>query len=83
VTLDELASQRSIGFSGGSTRSVFQNRFPKAGRLAQAYTTRDHGLINPFAKMFPHIGNYLLAKVGPPVEHRHNDPAELETLVRA
>jgi len=33
--------------------------------------------------MFSHIGNYLLAKVRPRIEHRHDDPAQLEALVRA
>jgi len=33
--------------------------------------------------MFSHVGNYLLAKVRPRIEHRHYDPAELETLIRA
>jgi len=33
--------------------------------------------------MFSHICNYLLAKVGPRIEHRHDDPAELKALVRA
>jgi len=33
--------------------------------------------------MFSHIGNYLLAKLGTRIEHRHNDPRQLETLVRA
>jgi hypothetical protein len=33
--------------------------------------------------MLSHVGNYLLAKVGPRIEHRHHDPAKLETLVRA
>jgi hypothetical protein len=33
--------------------------------------------------MFSHIGNDLLAKIGPRIEHRHDDAAQLETLVRA
>jgi hypothetical protein len=33
--------------------------------------------------MFSHVGNYLLAKLGPRVEHRHHNPAKLETIVRA
>jgi len=33
--------------------------------------------------MFSHIRNYLLAKFGPRIEHRHNNPAQLETFVRA
>jgi len=33
--------------------------------------------------MFSHVGNYLLAKLGPRIEHCHNDPAQLETVVRA
>jgi len=33
--------------------------------------------------MFSHVGNYLLAKFGPRIEHRHNNPAQLKTIVRA
>jgi hypothetical protein len=33
--------------------------------------------------MFSHVGHYLLAKVGPRIKHRHNDPAQFQTLVRA
>jgi len=33
--------------------------------------------------MFSHVGNYLLAKVGPRIEHSHNDSAQLKALVRA
>src|SRR5262245_18765472 len=32
--------------------------------------------------MFSELCNNLLAKIGPRIEHRHNDPAQLETLVR-
>jgi hypothetical protein len=32
--------------------------------------------------MFSHVGNHLLAKIGSGVEHRHDDPAQLETFVR-
>jgi len=33
--------------------------------------------------MLAHVGNYLLAKIGSSVEHRHNDAAQLQPLVRA
>jgi hypothetical protein len=33
--------------------------------------------------MFSNIGNHLLAKIGPRIEHRHHNSAQLETLVRA
>jgi hypothetical protein len=33
--------------------------------------------------MFSHVRNYLLAKVRPRIEHRHNDPAQFQTLVGA
>jgi hypothetical protein len=33
--------------------------------------------------MFSHVGNDLLAKLGPRIEHRHNNPAQLKTIVRA
>jgi len=33
--------------------------------------------------MLSHVGNHLLAKVGPRIEHRHNDPAQFEAFVRA
>jgi hypothetical protein len=33
--------------------------------------------------MLSHVGNHLLAKVGPRIEHSHHDPAQLEALVRA
>ena len=33
--------------------------------------------------MLTHVLNYLLAKFGPSIEHRHHDPAQLQPLVRA
>jgi len=83
VTLHEFARQRSIRLRGRPARRVFENRFPKARRLAQTNASRDHSFIDAFAEMFSHIGNYLLAEVGARVEHCHNDPAQLKTLVRA
>ena len=38
----EFARQRPIRLRGRSARSVFQNRFPKARRLAQSNAPRDH-----------------------------------------
>jgi len=83
MALDELERESAICLGGSSSWRVFQNRFPKARRFAQPNAPRDHSLINAFTEMFSHVGNYLLAKVGPRIEHRHNDPAQLETLVRA
>ena len=83
MTLHELARERTISLRGRSARSVFENRFPKARCLAQPNAPRDYSLINALAKMFSHVGNDLLAQVRPRIEHRHNNPAQLETLVRA
>jgi len=33
--------------------------------------------------MFSHVSNDLLAKLGPRIEHRHNNPAQFEAIVRA
>jgi hypothetical protein len=33
--------------------------------------------------MLAYVGNYLLAQIRSSVEHRHDDAAQLETLVRA
>jgi hypothetical protein len=72
VALDELPRQRSIGFGGRSTWSVFQNRFPKARRLAQANTPRNHRLVNALAEMLAYLGYNLLTKICPPVVHSHD-----------
>src|SRR5262245_18322155 len=83
VTLDELARPRTISLGGRPARRVFQNCFPKARRLAQPDAPRDHSVIDAFTEMFSHVGNYLLTKVGSGVEHRHHNPPQLQTLVRA
>src|SRR6266487_1852203 len=82
VALDELASESSISLGSSSSWSVFQNRFPKARRLAQAHAARDHGVINTFSKMLAHLRHDLLAKICSRIEHRHDDTANFETLVR-
>ena len=33
--------------------------------------------------MLTYVLNYLLAKIGPSIEHCHDDPAQLQPLVRA
>jgi hypothetical protein len=81
VALDELAGERAIRLSGSSSRSVLQDRFPEAWRLAQANAPRNHSLINAFAEMLAHLRHDLLAKICPTVEHCHDDAAELEALV--
>src|SRR5260370_40715139 len=83
VALDELASESSISLGSSSTWSGFQNRFPKARRLAQAHAARDHGLINTVSKMLAHLRHNLLAKICSSVEHRHDDTANFEMLVGA
>src|SRR5438132_13315778 len=83
MTLDELARESPIGLGGSSTGSVFQDRLPKARRLAQAHAPRDHSLINAFSEMLAYLRHNLLAKVSPTIEHRHDNPAELEALVGA
>jgi hypothetical protein len=75
VAFEKFLGQRAIRLRGRSARSVFQNRFPKARRFAQANAPWDYSLVNAFAEMFSHVGNHLLAKVGSRIEHRHNDPA--------
>jgi len=82
MALDELARERSIGFGARSSWSVFKNRFPKARCLAQANTPWNHRLVNAVAEMLAHLRHHLLAKIRPPIVHRHNNPAELEPLVR-
>src|SRR4029453_8082624 len=82
MALHELSRECAIRLGTRSTRSVFQNRFPEARRFAQPDAPRDHSLVNAFTEMLPHVGNDLLAKVGARVEHRHDDPAQFETLVR-
>ncbi len=74
-------AEKNLG--GSSTGSVFQDRLPKARRLAQAHAPRDHSLINAFAEMLAYLRHNLLAKVSPTIEHRHDNPAELEALVGA
>jgi len=83
VALDELTSESAIGLGGSASGSVFQDRLPKTRRFAQAHAARDYGFVNTFAEVLPHIGNYLLTKVGSRVEHCHNNPTQLETLVCA
>jgi hypothetical protein len=75
MPLDELARQRSVGFGSRSIRGVFQNRLPKARRLAQAHTPRDHGLVNTFAEMLAYLSDHLLAKICSAVVHSHDDAA--------
>jgi hypothetical protein len=83
VALDELTRESTVGFRSRAARSVLQNGFPKARRLAQAHTARDHSAINALAEMLAHLRNHLLAKVCPPVKHRHNNTTKFEALVRA
>src|SRR5262249_29828655 len=83
MPLDELAGEGAISLGRRSTWSVFQDRFPKAWRLAQAHAPRNASLINTFAEMLGPLRYDLPAKVCPAVEHCHDDTAELETLVRA
>jgi len=33
--------------------------------------------------MFAHVRHYLLAQIGPTIEHRHNNTGDFKTLVRA
>ena len=77
MALDELARQSAIRPGGSSARSIFQNRFSKARGLAQSHAARNYSFINAFAKMLTHVLNYLLAKIGPSIEHCHHDPAQL------
>jgi len=83
MALDELARESAICLGGSSTGRVFQNRFPKARRFAQAHAPRDHNLVDALAEMFAHVRHYLLAQIGPSIEHRHNNTGDFKTLVRA
>jgi len=81
VALDELAGERAISLGGSSARRVFQNRFPKAGRFAQAHASRDHRLVNALAEMSADLRHNLLAEIRPTVEHRHDNTVEFELRV--
>src|SRR5262249_46526049 len=83
MPLHELAGEGAISLRRRSTWSVFQDRFSKAWRLAQAHAPRNDSLINTFAEMLAHVRHDLPAKVCSAVEHGHDDTDELETLVCA
>ena len=83
MTLHELQCQRAIHLRGRSARSVFEKIRSEAGTSLTQNAPRDDSLINAFTEMFSDVSNYLLAKLGPRIEHRHNNPAKLETIVRA
>jgi len=83
VAPDELAGESSISLGSSSAWSVFQDRFAKAWRFAQAHAARDHSLINALAKMLAHLRHDLLAKICSSVEHRHDNTANFEMLVRS
>src|SRR5437870_1049639 len=83
MPLDKLARESAIGAGGRSIWSIFQDRFAETGGLAQTHTARDDRLVNAFGKMLAHLRHYLCAEVGSTVEHRHNDTANLEPMVRA
>jgi hypothetical protein len=83
MALDELARESAICLSCSSSGSVFQNRFPKARRFAQAHAPRDYSLVNALAEMFAHVRHNLLAQIGPTIEHRHNNTGDFKTPVRA
>jgi len=83
MALDELERESAICLGGSSSWRVFQNRFPKARRFAQAHAPRDHSLVNTLAEMFAHVRHNLRAQIGPAIEHRHNNTGDFKTLVRA
>src|ERR1700730_5750316 len=82
VALDKLTGERSISLGSSSAWSVFQDRFAKAWRFAQAHAARDHSLINALAKMLAHLRHNLPAKICSSVEHRHDNTVNFEMLVR-
>jgi hypothetical protein len=83
MALDELARESAICRCGSSTGRVFQNRFPKARRFAQAHAPRDYSLVNALAEMLAHVRHNLPAQIGPTIEHRHNNAGDFKTPIRA
>src|SRR5207253_9397178 len=83
LPLDELACESAISIGGSSIGSVLENGFSEARCLTQTHTAGDHCFINTVPEMLTTIGLDLRTKIRPTVEHRHDNTADLEALVRA
>src|SRR5205085_12591450 len=80
---DEFTRESAISAGAGAARVVLENRFPEAGRFAQPDRARNDRIVNATTKMLSLFVNHLSAQIGPAVEHGHDNPTDLDVIVRA
>ena len=80
---DKLAGERAISGCAGAPRVVLEYRLPKAWRFAQSDRSGNNSLVDAFAEMLPDLVHHLFAKVCSGVEHRHDDAADIDLIIRA
>lgn len=81
--LQQVLRKYFVGSGAGAVFVVVNDRFAEARRLGETRGARNDRLENDVPEVLPDFAGDLVRKIGPAVEHRHDDAEQLERGVHA
>ena len=83
LAFEQFFGERPVGGGTDARGVVLEDRSSMARGLGEPDGPRDDGLVDDFLKMVSDLGDNGGIQVGPPVEHREQEPGDREGGIRA